>query len=68
MSDELTMKMLEFITTPEEKLENITIEDFFGKGIEFFDSKMWWCFHTMLAFKEYHSALEAKRYLTRFGL
>ena len=68
MSDELTMKMLEFITTPEEKLENITIEDFFGKGSEFFDSKMWWCFHTMLAFKEYHSALEAKRYLTRFGL
>ncbi len=68
MSDEATLKMLEFITTPEEKLENITIEEFFGKDSEFFKSKMWWCFHTMLAFKEYHSALEAKRYLTRFGL
>lgn len=68
MSEECTMKMLEFITSPEEKLENITIEDFFGKDSEFFKSPMWWCFHTMLAFKEYHSALEAKRYLTRFGL
>ena len=29
---------------------------------------MWWCFHPMLAFKPYHSALEAKRYLSRFGL
>lgn len=68
MSEEATMKMLDFITSPEEKLENITIEDFFGKNSEFFKSPMWWCFHTMLAFKEYHSALEAKRYLTRFGL
>ena len=50
------------------KLENISIEDYFGKNSPFFESPMWWCFHPMLAFKPYHSALEAKRYLTRFGL
>lgn len=57
-----------FLTEPEEKLENLTIEDYFGKNSPFFESSMWWCFHPMLAFKPYHSALEAKRYLARFGL
>ena len=52
---------------PEEKLENLSIEDYFGKGSPFFDSAMWWCFHPMLAFKPYHSALEAQRYLNRFS-
>lgn len=63
-----TAKLQAFITEPEEVLEDITIEDYFGKGSPFFDSAMWWCFHPMLAFKPYHSALEAKRYLSRFGL
>lgn len=68
MDEETTMKLQKFITEPESDLENITIEDYFGKNSPFFDSAMWWCFHPMLAFKHYHSALEAKRYLTRFGL
>lgn len=68
MGKEATMKMLEFVTAPEKELENMTIEEFFGKDSEFFESPMWWCFHTMLAFKPWHSALEAKRYLSRFGL
>ena len=68
MDPETTQKLQTFLYEPEEKLENITIEDYFGKESPFFDSAMWWCFHTMLAFKPYHSALEAKRYLARFGL
>jgi len=68
MDPETTKKLQNFVSEPEETLENITIEDYFGKGSPFFDSAMWWCFHPMLAFKPYHSALEAKRYLARFGL
>lgn len=68
MDKKTTEKLQKFITEPEKDLENITIEDYFGKDSPFFDSAMWWCFHPMLAFKHYHSALEAKRYLTRFGL
>ena len=68
MSPEITAKVQAFLTEPEKVLENITIEDYFGKGSAFFDSSMWWCFHTMLAFKPWHSALEAKRYLSRFAL
>ena len=68
MDPETTEKLLKFITEPEKDLENMTIEDYFGKDSPFFHSAMWWCFHPMLAFKPYHSALEAKRYLSRFGL
>ena len=68
MDEKTTMQLQKFITEPEKDLENITIEDYFGKNSPFFDSAMWWCFHPMLAFKHYHSALEAKRYLSRFGL
>lgn len=68
MDAETTRKLQAFLTEPEEELENLTIEDYFGKGSPFFKSAMWWCFHPMLAFKPYHSALEAKRYLSRFSL
>lgn len=68
MDPAATDKLQKFLTEPEENLENLTIEDYFGKNSPFFDSAMWWCFHPMLAFKPYHSALEAKRYLARFGL
>lgn len=63
-----TGKLQKFITEPEKDLENMTIEEYFGKDSPFFHSAMWWCFHPMPAFKLYHSALEAKRYLSRFGL
>ncbi len=68
MGPEATAKLQSFIIEPEENLEDMTIEDYFGNDSEFFRSAMWWCFHPMLAFKPYHSALEAKRYLSRFGL
>jgi len=68
MSPEAAAKLQAFLIEPEKNLENLTIEDYFGKDSDFFQSAMWWCFHPMLAFKPYHSALEAKRYLSRFGL
>ncbi len=68
MSPELLLKMENFISLPEKDLEDLTIEDYFGKDSEFFHSSLWWCYHSMLAFKPYHSALEAQRYFNRFGL
>lgn len=68
MSPELLLKMEHFTSMPEKELEDLTIEDYFGKDSEFFHSSLWWCYHSMLAFKPYHSALEAQRYFNRFGL
>lgn len=68
LSPELLMKMEHFTSMPEKELEDLTIEDYFGKDSEFFHSSLWWCYHSMLAFKPYHSALEAQRYFNRFGL
>lgn len=68
LSPELLLKMEHFTSMPEKELEDLTIEDYFGKDSEFFHSSLWWCYHSMLAFKPYHSALEAQRYFNRFGL
>lgn len=61
-------KFMQFLSEPEKNLENITIEDYFGKDSPFFKSAFWMVYHSMLAFKPYHSALESQRYLTRFGI
>lgn len=68
MSQETLLKMEKFTSIPEKDLEDLTIEDYFGKDSEFFHSSLWWCYHSMLAFKPYHSALESQRYFNRFGL
>ena len=68
VSKKLQAKINAFLAESEKKLEDISIEDYFGKDSDFFESSMWICFHSMLAFKPYHSALEAQRYLQRFGL
>lgn len=43
--------MEHFTSIPEKDLEDMTIEDYFGKDSEFFHSSLWWCYHSMLAFK-----------------
>ncbi len=49
---------------PEETLEGLAIQDYFPP--RFFESNMWYCVSTMLAFKKYHSVIEIKRYFRRF--
>lgn len=67
MSPALSAKMMEMMTTPEEELEDVTIAEFFGDTAEeLYKSSMWICFHSMLAFKHYHSLIEMKRYMIRF--
>lgn len=57
--------MTKIISTPESELEDLSIEDCFDES--FFESSMWICFHSCLAFKRYHSIIEARRYWQRFS-
>jgi oleate hydratase len=59
--------LIEMMTTPEQQLKNLTIDEFLGDTAEeLYKSSMWICFHSMLAFKHYHSLIEMKRYMVRF--
>ncbi|MGN0168281.1 MAG: oleate hydratase, partial [Acetatifactor sp.] len=63
--DEDCLQALMFVLFCDEKeLEGKTIADVFPDS--FFHSNLWLTFHNMLAFKQYHSAIEAKRYFRRF--
>lgn len=67
MSPKLTQKMIAMLSMPEEEMNGLTIEEFFGDTFEEFKmNPTWQCFHTMLAFKDYHSMIEMKRYMVRF--
>lgn len=68
MSTQSQRDIQRLFATPESELEDMSIEEFFGKDSDFFESSLWLCFHSMLAFKPYHSAMEAKRYWQRFAL
>lgn len=66
LTDEDFKKLIAFMELPESELEDKAIEDFFGET--FFHASLWLCFHSCLAFKRYHSALEMRRYFNRFAL
>lgn len=57
-------QMIKMMTTPEEQLENVTIEQWFSP--EYFQSQLWYYWCAMLAFQPYHSLIEMRRYTTRF--
>jgi oleate hydratase len=57
--------VLNMIGTAEEAMEDIPLDQWFKPT--FFESNLWLIMSSMLAFKPYHSAIEAKRYLQRFS-
>jgi oleate hydratase len=57
-------RFVRLLATPEEDLQGLTIADYVDPG--FFDSTYWLCASSMLAFREYHSLIEARRYAIRF--
>ena len=57
-------RMLELLLTPESDLEMKTPADWFGP--QFTNSVFWLCWSTMLAFRDYHSLIEVRRYVARF--
>jgi len=64
MSRHDAKKMQELLMTPEEKIEMKTAAEWFSP--EFTHSVFWNCWSTMLAFRDYHSLIEVKRYVARF--
>lgn len=57
-------RMLALLVTPESELEMMTAADWFSPA--FTTSVFWYCWSTMLAFRDYHSLIEVKRYVARF--
>ena len=64
LSPEVQEQMIKMMTTPEEELEYITIEQWFNK--DFFESNLWYYWSSMLAFQPYQSLIEMRRYAIRF--
>lgn len=64
LTDKAAMELAELFMTPEKDLDNKKITDVFTK--EFFESNFWLFWRTMFAFEDWHSAIEMRRYLTRY--
>ncbi|MGN0812478.1 MAG: oleate hydratase [Candidatus Coproplasma sp.] len=64
MDEKCSEAMLNILFCDEKELEGKSIADVFPES--FFHTNLWLTFHNMLAFKQYHSAIEAKRYFRRF--
>ncbi len=64
LSDKGCMEILELFFTPEDQLQDKKITEYFSD--EVLNSNFWLYWRTMFAFENWHSALEMKRYITRF--
>ena len=64
LSDKGAMEILQLFMTPDEKLYDKKITDFFDD--EVLNTNFWMYWRTMFAFENWHSALEMKRYLQRY--
>ncbi len=57
-------QLLRLLVTPEEELQDKSIRDWFSPS--FFESNFWPMFSRFLAFDDYHSVMEMRRYALRF--
>ena len=64
LSDKGAMEILQLFMTPDEKLYDKKITDYFDD--EVLNTNFWMYWRTMFAFENWHSALEMKRYLQRY--
>ena len=64
LSDAGCMEIMKLFFTPEEDLQDKLITEYFSD--EVLNSNFWLYWRTMFAFENWHSALEMKRYITRF--
>ncbi len=64
LSDKACMEIMNLFFTPEDQLQDKKITDYFSDDV--LDSNFWLYWRTMFAFENWHSALEMKRYVTRF--
>ncbi len=64
LSDKGCMEIMNLFFTPEDQLQDKKITEYFSD--EVLNSNFWLYWRTMFAFENWHSALEMKRYITRF--
>ena len=62
-SRKLLTQLIMMPDSQEEKLDNITIADFFKDNTEFFESNFWFMWETTFAFRTRSSAQELRRYM-----
>lgn len=60
--------MTKLLATPEEKLDNVTIEQWFHDSPHFFTTNFWYMWQTTFAFQKWSSAFEFRRYMNRMIL
>lgn len=60
--------MTKLLATPEEKLDNLTIEQWFKDSPHFFTTNFWYMWQTTFAFQKWSSAFEFRRYMNRMIL
>ena len=60
--------MTKLLATPEEKLDNITIEQWFKDSPHFFTTNFWYLWQTTFAFQKWSSVFEFRRYMNRMIL
>lgn len=59
------MMLGKLLVTPEEKLDDITIEEWFAETPHFFTTNFWYMWQTTFAFQKWSSVFEFKRYMER---
>lgn len=64
LTETASTEIIKLFFTPEEALEDMKITDVFSE--DFFQSNFWLYWQTMFAFEPWHSAMEMRRYITRF--
>lgn len=62
------MALLKLMYTPEEKLDDMTIEGWFADMPHFFTTNFWYMWQTTFAFQKWSSLFEFRRYMKRMIL
>lgn len=57
--------LAKLMKTPEENLDDMTIEDWFKESPNFFETNFWYMWQTTFAFQKWSSLFEFKRYMNR---
>ena len=64
-NNEDRMALGKLMITPEEKLDNMTIQQWFSHTPHFFTTNFWYMWQTTFAFQKWSSLFEFKRYMER---
>ena len=62
------MALLKLMNTPEDKLDDMTIEQWFADMPHFFTTNFWYMWQTTFAFQKWSSLFEFRRYMRRMIL